>query len=760
MNDFTTQTDFQIHLDPYKRPKYSFGLVMGVDEFEQEQLYHIEKNRLHNRMLHGYGTVCGLQISVQDSSDMEKGPEVMVSSGIALNRLGQEIRIPSAQCAYLNQWLKNNSDTIMTTSPPETISINIVLCYRECETDNVPLPGVPCRSQDDTLAFSRIADDFELSLRPSASTSDTKDGAPTQMEEDMVRRFGELLARIVITTEYESISQEIMEAYVRGLAEEQGSPPLDSPPDMDTPLYLHPDSANEILRAVFRVWVTEVRPAILCKDGNCTSVSHEQSCSCVNLARLEFPVEIVDGNLQVKESAKDVIIHEDERPILMHTRLLQEWLLCGQFGAMQNDNSNQTFATLFLLNPVTIRVWIHYPQLLDIPEDALLVQVDDWPPGSPPQPVMVSRPIPDVNVFDLEFSEPLIHGNKVIVRFDSSRIIEMSSPFRILHDAIEEQDYAYLDQEGGILITYLGIDIPALGDLQDVELVDISNGNVLMHQEGQWIASDLPEGISTGDPAGGDLKGTYPNPWVKGLQGKSVADSEPILDGQVLTWNEVAEQWEPQSHDHVLDDLSDVNVPSPQEGQVLTWNEESAQWEPRSHDLVLNNLSDVNVPSPQEGQVLTWNEESVKWEPRSHDHVLDNLSDVEASSPEEGQVLSWNNVNWVPENYVHARHGPYEIVAAGIYNPKDPESITHYYGLNEIKWLDEEQFYLLTFDNFEPGKKTYIVKGLVMGDPGDPVLTLMFVGSTDEGLLVRIVDVNNNPQKAVFMVEISAFISL
>src|SRR5690349_6095319 len=98
MSDFITAAPSRSPLDPDKRVRYSLGLVLGVDEFEQEQFYFLERDRLHNRALHGYGTICGLRVGVD-------GLKVTVEPGLAVNPRGAVIRVPRAQCADLNQWL-------------------------------------------------------------------------------------------------------------------------------------------------------------------------------------------------------------------------------------------------------------------------------------------------------------------------------------------------------------------------------------------------------------------------------------------------------------------------------------------------------------------------------------------------------------------------------------------------------------------------------------------------------------------------------
>ena len=51
-----------LQLPRFERVKYFYGQLLGVREFQSEQAYFFEKHRLHNRYLHGYGVVCGLEV--------------------------------------------------------------------------------------------------------------------------------------------------------------------------------------------------------------------------------------------------------------------------------------------------------------------------------------------------------------------------------------------------------------------------------------------------------------------------------------------------------------------------------------------------------------------------------------------------------------------------------------------------------------------------------------------------------------------------
>ncbi|MGA1839276.1 MAG: hypothetical protein ACMUIU_01515 [bacterium] len=327
MNDFNSVISRQNQLDPLKRVNYTKGLVLGVDEFEQEQFYLMERDHLQNRALHGYGTIWGLDVSVCGSPE---DPEVMVSPGLALDTSGRMINVTTAQCAHLNAWLTKNKDSVMNYigSPPGSLTIHVVLRYKECETDTVPIPGEPCRSQEDIMAPSRISDYFDLSLQLEP---------PLQSEEDILRCFGRLLSRIEITTvPGDFITQQEMEDLVRDLIEYQGSPPDYSPPETGSPpgyttLRVHPDEAYDILSAAFRVWITEVRPTLLTKNRQYDSDPSDESC--VLLAQISFTVIETDNPLKVEG---DININQNLRPLLIQTRLLQEWLLTGKFGQTAN----------------------------------------------------------------------------------------------------------------------------------------------------------------------------------------------------------------------------------------------------------------------------------------------------------------------------------------------------------------------------------------------------------------------------------------
>ena len=81
-----------------KRPHFFTGKLLTSADFELEQNYSIEKFKRHNRNLHGFGIVSGLEVGSSSG-------QILVKPGMALDCAGNEIVVPAPQAVEPpNSW--------------------------------------------------------------------------------------------------------------------------------------------------------------------------------------------------------------------------------------------------------------------------------------------------------------------------------------------------------------------------------------------------------------------------------------------------------------------------------------------------------------------------------------------------------------------------------------------------------------------------------------------------------------------------------
>jgi hypothetical protein len=321
--------------DPTKHVNYSLGMVLGVDDFTQEFAYLAGHDQRIVRDLIGYGVVSGLRVTVDVG---ERGPRVQVAPGEAVTPSGRLVCVSPAQCAYLNDWLQANRNDVeaLGSPPPSSVSLAVVACYRECETDNVPIPGEPCRTDAELMAPSRLAEGFTLDLRLAPAA---------QLEEDAVRDFI-TWARSLPSTAGPGPGVDAFLETLRSSAGLEGSPPA-SPPGLLGFLLASPppglaiprDDAAAYYEALVRFWVEELRPRLRsaagaeCGCGAGGVGPLDPDADCITLAELDVPIAVdgVSGGVVVADTPA-VTVDDSRRPTLLHLRLLQEIVLGGNGG--------------------------------------------------------------------------------------------------------------------------------------------------------------------------------------------------------------------------------------------------------------------------------------------------------------------------------------------------------------------------------------------------------------------------------------------
>src|SRR5947209_3864111 len=138
--------DWKGDWDPFVRLYYQFGMLMGVDEFTQEQGFHLTKHRLGNRMFVGYGMQWGIDYAVNDAQG-----QLTVGPLFALDDLGRELWVKNACAIDLAQWLNDNGIPVGGSA-----TVYVTVDFNACSVAPVPAIASPCDDAASPTMPSRL----------------------------------------------------------------------------------------------------------------------------------------------------------------------------------------------------------------------------------------------------------------------------------------------------------------------------------------------------------------------------------------------------------------------------------------------------------------------------------------------------------------------------------------------------------------------------------------------------------------------------
>jgi hypothetical protein len=454
-------------LRPDERVNYAYGMVLGLDEFLAEQLYLLSKDRLHDRGLHGFGTVSGLDVSV---SQVDGDFQVMVSTGIGIDQWGREIVITCDQCARLGAWVaaqeQQNPGTLgQRLDATGQATVYVVASYAECLDDMVPLPGQPCSSSDQTMVASRIRDAWDVELR-------WDDPAMPRWDTD--RRLARLLGNVVVVDGLPAAQSDV--AAIVAAVLDLANRVHDGPGSLDPPATswrLPAADASAALDRILTAWVTQVRPEIE-PDLATPEATSEPA---ILLATVTFtPASPFDPAAPTIASCQDP--DPTGRPYLLHTELIQEVRTTatgGGSGPVVPQAPPVQLATLAGTGSaagVTIEAWFHLPQPVRLPST---VDVTDELGTTTAYAAVAESP--DANGFSSRWqltspagSAPPPEG-QVVVRIPAATLL-IGDPATSLLQV--ESTISFLDQEpGGDVLAYAEVAAVAPATVPNVDFVSI-----------------------------------------------------------------------------------------------------------------------------------------------------------------------------------------------------------------------------------------------------------------------------------------------
>lgn len=304
--------------DPSRHVNFTNGMILGADDYTQEFAYHAARDMWIAREALGYGTLSGLAVDVE--ADGPRGPRIRVSPGSAAAPSGQLICVGREQCGSLNAWLADPETGAKVTAlaagltPPTAVDLTLylTLCYTDCAVAPVPIPGEPCRSAEELMRPSRIADDYTLNFSFTP---------PPMAEVEALALLDGFVAAIADDAgggdDAKTLALLVARARLQLRLALGASDPVDDPADL-TPIAVNPALRPALLRAIRKLWVTRLRPLVAAQACGTAGVAAN---ACVLLAVLTVPVVNGGSVWEVKAGATPdeilVIADETTRPLLL-----------------------------------------------------------------------------------------------------------------------------------------------------------------------------------------------------------------------------------------------------------------------------------------------------------------------------------------------------------------------------------------------------------------------------------------------------------
>lgn len=153
-----------------ERTRWFSRMLVGPDDLVQDQRHAAAARRRHNRLLHGWGVVCGLRVAAgKDPS------RLVVEPGFALGPWGHDIVVPDevevdavaedmdgnarGPCGDVDPWCT----PVRVARDPDR-PLYLAIRYAECDTRPVRVFGAGCGCETAECEYSRTRDSYVLKL--------------------------------------------------------------------------------------------------------------------------------------------------------------------------------------------------------------------------------------------------------------------------------------------------------------------------------------------------------------------------------------------------------------------------------------------------------------------------------------------------------------------------------------------------------------------------------------------------------------------